>query len=57
MNEAEAERFIQTVEQGLRESHIKMLKEKALHNQTVVIADKQGNIVKVPASELLKQYD
>ena len=55
MNEREIEEFLQKVESGLAEAQHNMLVEKALHNRSVVIADKHGNIVHVPAKQLLAE--
>lgn len=55
MSEKEIEDFLQKVESGLVEARHNMLVEKALHNRSVVIADKDGNIVHVPAKQLLAE--
>lgn len=54
MTEIEFEDFIRKVEEGLREAQYNMLKEKALHNQCVVIADNKHCVIHVPAKELLE---
>lgn len=54
MTEIEFEDFIRKVEEGLREAQYNMLKEKALHNQCVVIADDKHCVIHVPAKELLE---
>lgn len=53
MSEKEVEDFLQTVEKGLLESQQIMLKEKALHDQCVVVADGHGGVVRIPAKEVL----
>lgn len=55
MSEREIEDFINKVDAGLAEAQHNMLVEKALHNQCVVIADEQGNVLHVPAKELLQK--
>lgn len=54
MTKKEIEDFLQKVEGGLFLAHEEMLKEKALHNQFVVIADDKGEIVRIPAKEVLE---
>ena len=56
MSEREIEDFINKVDAGLAEAQHNMLVEKALHNQCVVIADEQGNVLHVPAKELLSEH-
>lgn len=54
MTEQEIEDFIHKVEEGLQEAQYNMLKEKALHNQNVVITDGKHSVIHVPAKELLE---
>ena len=54
MTKKEIEDFLQKVEGGLSLAHQEMLKEKALHDQFVVIADDKGDIVRIPAKEVLE---
>lgn len=56
MSEREIEDFLEKVEQGLLESQQIMLREKALHNQDVVIMNDMGDIVHVSAKEVLLQH-
>lgn len=57
MTKKEIEDFLQKVEGGLFMAHQEMLREKALHNQCVVLSDEKGRIVRVPAKEVLEnQY-
>lgn len=56
MSEKEVEEFLQTVEKGLLESQQIMLKEKALHDQCVVVSDGHGGVLHIPAKEVLRQY-
>jgi len=53
MSDLEIQDFLDRVDAGLVEAQHNMLVEKALHNRSVVIADKNGNTVHVPAKELL----
>lgn len=55
MSEREIEDFISKVDAGLAEAQHNMLVEKALHNQCVVIADEQGNVLHIPAKDLLQE--
>lgn len=55
MSEREIEDFINKVDAGLAEAQHNMLVEKALHNQNVVIADEQGNVLHIPAKQLLAE--
>lgn len=55
MNEAEINDFLQKVETGLMEAQQKMLEEKALHNQTLVVSDGHGGVRKVCARQILAQ--
>lgn len=55
MTEQEIEDFLHKVETGLAEAQHNMLVEKALHNQYLIITDKVGNVVRVPAKQLLKE--
>ncbi len=53
MSDFEIQDFLDKVDAGLAEAQHNMLVEKALHNRSVVIADKDGNTVHVPAKQLL----
>ena len=55
MNEAEINDFLQKVETGLMEAQQKMLEEKALHNQTLVVSDGHGGVRMVCARQILAQ--
>ncbi len=54
MSDSEIEAYIATLDKGLAEAEEAMLKEKALRNENLVIADEDGNISYVPAKEILK---
>ena len=53
MTEIEFLEFTQKLEYGLDLAQRRMLEEKALHNETVVVSDSAGNIVYIPASDVL----
>ena len=55
MTEQEIEDFLNKVETGLAEAQHNMLVEKALHNQYLIITDKKGKVVRVPAKQLLEE--
>lgn len=55
MSNNEIENYIATLDKGLEEAERKMLKNKASHNESVVIADKNGTIRDVPAKEILAE--
>lgn len=55
MNETEIVDFLQKVESGLLEAQHNMLVEKALHNRSVVVSDGNGNVVEIPARQILMQ--
>jgi hypothetical protein len=54
MSNSEIESYIATLDKGLAEAEEAMLREKALHNENLVIADEDGNISYVSAKEILK---
>lgn len=55
MTELEIEEFAQKVERGILEAQHNMLVEKALHNQSVVVTDGKGGVLKIPAKDLLEK--
>lgn len=55
MSERDIENFLSRVDAGLAEAQHNMLVEKALRNQSVVIADEQGKVQYVLAKELLEE--
>lgn len=55
MTETEIDDFLQKVESGLQEAHHNMLVEKALHNRSVVVSDGKGNVLEIPARQILAQ--
>lgn len=55
MSEREAEAFIAKLDEGLKEAERVMLEEKALHDEDVIVADKDGNIKSIPAKQILAE--
>ena len=53
MSDLEIQDFLDQVDARLAEAQYNMLVEKALHNRSVVIADKNGNVVHASAKQLL----
>lgn len=53
MSEKEIEAYLEKIDAGIAEAQHNMLVEEALHNRSVVIVDKDGNTVHVPAKQLL----
>lgn len=53
MTEIEAEDFIRKVENGLKEAQYNMLKEKALHDDYVIISSHAGEVQRIPAKSLI----
>ncbi len=53
MSESDIEIFLKKVDAGLAEAQHNMLVEKALHDRSVVVVDAQGNVVHIPAKQLL----
>lgn len=56
MSEQEIEEFLARLEEGLLESQKIMLKEKALHDESVVVMDDDDKIVSIPAKEVLRTH-
>lgn len=55
MSNNEIENYIATLDKGLEEAERVMLEEKALRNESIVIAEKDGTIKNVPAKEVLTE--
>lgn len=56
MSEQEIKEFVAKLNEGLLEAHKKMLKEKALHDQDIVVDDGNGGILHIPAKQVLEQH-
>lgn len=55
MSERELENYLNRIEAGLAEAQHNMLVEKALHNRNVVVVNDKGEVVHVPAKQLLEE--
>ena len=49
--------FSEKIMAGLNLAIKRLIEKSALTNDTLVIADKDGNVKEVPAKELLKNYE
>jgi hypothetical protein len=56
MSNKEIKEFTAKLEKGLRIAEKRMLEEKALHNETVVVSNSEGKIEYIPAKEVLASY-
>lgn len=56
MSDKELEVYIDAIEEGLKESHKKLLHDYALHNDSLIVGDGNGNVVHVPAREILERH-
>lgn len=55
MSNKEIEEFGEKLQYGLDLAERRMLEEKALHGQDIVVCDSTGEIQRIPASEALKK--
>jgi hypothetical protein len=56
MSNKEIKEFTAKLERGLRIAEQRMLEEKALHNETIVVSNAEGKIEYIPAKEVLASY-
>ena len=56
MSDKEIKDFTAKLEKGLQIAEKRMLEEKALHNETVVVSNAEGKIEYIPAKEVLASY-
>ena len=56
MSDLELDDFLQKIESGLQESRKQLLNEYALRNDSLVIGDDNGNVMEVPAKEILAKH-
>jgi hypothetical protein len=56
MSELEQIEFSKQLDYGLKMAYEKMLREKAMWGQTIIISDGLGNPVEVSAKERLERY-
>ncbi len=48
-------KILDKLEAALKIAEIEFLEKKAANNETLILSDKDGNIVEIPAKELLKK--
>lgn len=56
MNDIELDDFLKKIESGLQESRKQLLNEYALRNDSLVVGDDNGNVLEVPAKEILARH-
>ena len=59
MSNKEIEAYLKTIEEGFIESERILLKEKAANNESVINCDENGDIVSIPAKDIIaknRQY-
>ena len=56
MSNKEIKEFTAKLEKGLRIAEKRMLEEKALHDETIVVSNAEGKIEYIPAKEVLTSY-
>lgn len=56
MSNKEIKEFTAKLEKGLQIAEKRMLEEKALHNETVVVSNAEGKIEYISAKEVLASY-
>lgn len=54
--EQETEKLGKRLEEGIILARKRMLHEKALHGQNIILGDGKGGIVSVPAKDIIAQY-
>ena len=52
----EIKEFTSKLEKGLQIAERRMLEEKALHDETIVVSNAEGKIEYIPAKEVLTSY-
>lgn len=55
MSNKEIKEFSEKLKHGLAIAEKRMLQEKALHDESVVICDKDGNIKRIPAKQVIAE--
>lgn len=56
MSNKEIEAYLKTIEEGFIESERILLKEKAAKNEPVINCDENGNIVRIPAKDIIARH-
>lgn len=57
MSEKELQEFQEKLDMGLQLAEKRMLEEKALHGQSVVVMDETGEICHIPASQVIAENE
>ena len=55
MSDKEYLEFSEKLNKGLLLAEKRMLQEKALHDESVVVCDKDGNIKRIPAKQVIAE--
>ena len=55
MSNKEIKEFSEKLKHGLVIAEKRMLQEKALHDESVVVCDKEGNIKRIPAKQVIAE--
>ncbi len=56
MGTTEIEEYLQRIDEGLKESSKELLHDYALHDDSLVVGDMEGNVLHVPAKKILSQH-
>ena len=56
MSDREVEDYLLKIQDGLQESRKQLLQEYALHDESIVVGDGQGNVLDVSAKQVLAQH-
>lgn len=56
MSNKEVKNFTRKLETGLRLAEKRMLEEKALRDETIVVSKAEGGFVYIPAKEVLQTF-
>ena len=56
MSDKEFQDLNRKLDAGLRLAHQRMLEEKALHNETIVVSNAEGKIEYIPAKDVLASF-
>ena len=56
MSNKEVRNFTKKLETGLRLAEKRMLEEKALHDETIVVSSAEGEFQYIPAKEVLASF-
>lgn len=57
MTDEEIKELSEKIQYGLRIAERRMLEEKALHGQDIVVCDENNNIKRIPAKEALDKLN